>query len=61
MKKKKNKDHINSCAGQAGFNYSFDNGKIINYQDNFKKLGDLPFAVYYDRQCGFFRCKNVCG
>ena len=28
--------------------YSFDNGKIINYQDNFKKLGDLPFAVYYD-------------
>ena len=28
--------------------YSFDNSKIINYQDNFKKLGDLPFAVYYD-------------
>ena len=28
--------------------YSFDNGKIINYQDNFKKLGDLPLAVYYD-------------
>ena len=42
------KDHINSCAGQAGFNYSFDKGKIINYQENFKKLGDLSFAVYYE-------------
>ena len=45
---KKMQDHINSCAGQAGFSFSFDNGKIINYQDNFKKIGDLPFAVYYD-------------
>ena len=45
---KKMKDHINSCSAQAGFNYSFDNGKIINYQDNFKKIGDLPFAVFYD-------------
>ena len=45
---KKMKDHINSRSGQAGFNYSFDNGKIINYQDNFKKLGDLPFEFFYD-------------
>ena len=45
---KKMKEHITSCAGQAGFSFSFDNGKIINYQDNFKKLGDLPFTVYYD-------------
>ena len=41
-------DHINSCAGQAGFSFSFDNGKIVNYQDNFKKMSDLPFAIYYD-------------
>ena len=40
------KHHINCCAGQA--DHSFDNGKILNYQDNFKKLGDHPFAVYYD-------------
>ena len=39
--------HISCCAGQAGFNFSFDNGKIINYQDNYKKIGDLPFAMYY--------------
>ena len=42
------KEHIDSCAGQVGFSYSFGNGKIISYQDNFRKLGDLPFAVYYD-------------
>ena len=59
---KKMQDHINSCAGQAGFSFSFDNGKIINYQDNFKKIGDLPFAVYYDFETatgsvGFFDAK----
>ena len=32
---KKMKEHISCCAGQAGFNFSFDNGNIINYQDNF--------------------------
>ena len=40
--------HIATCAGQAGFSYSFDNGWEINYQDNYKKIGDLPFALYYD-------------
>ena len=39
---------ISCCAGQSGFSYSFDNGKIINYQDNFNKIGDLPFSIYYD-------------
>ena len=37
--------HIAACAGQAGFSYSFDNGWVINYQDNYKKIGDLPFAL----------------
>ena len=41
-------EHVNLCAGQAGFSFSSDNGKIVNYQDNFKKVGDLPFAIYYD-------------
>ena len=45
---KKIKEQIDSCAGQTGFSFSFDNGKIINYQDNFEKLGDLSFAIYYD-------------
>ena len=46
--KKKMKEHIDSCAGQAGFSFSFDNGKIINYQDILNKIGDFPFAAYYD-------------
>ena len=41
-------EHTSCCAGQSGFSYSFDNNKIINYQDNFNKIGDLPFAIYYD-------------
>ena len=59
---KRMQEHILSCAGQAGFNFSFDNGKIINYQDNFNKIGDLPFAIYYDFEtttgsAGFFYAK----
>ena len=41
-------EHILCCTGQAGFNFLFDNGKVINYQDNFNKIGDLPFSIYYD-------------
>ena len=31
-----------------GITYAFDNGQILNYQNNFKYLGDLPFTVYFD-------------
>ena len=63
--KKKMQEHVSVCAGQVGFSYSFDNGKIINFQDNFKKIGDLPFSIYYDFETTagsavFFWCKNVC-
>ena len=40
--------HLSVCAGNAGFTFSFDNGKIIGYQDHYKNLGDVPFSVYYD-------------
>ena len=46
--KQKMEKHISSCAGQAGFNFIFDNGKVIDYQDNYKKIGDLPFEMYFD-------------
>ena len=39
---------MSCCAGKAGFTFSFDNGKIIDYEDHFKNLGELLFAVYYD-------------
>ena len=32
-------EHVLCCSGRAGIDYSFDNGNIINYQDNFSKIG----------------------
>ena len=40
--------HFSCCSGQAGFTYSFNNRKIIDYQDHYTNLGDVPFCVYYD-------------
>ena len=42
------KKHISTCSGQAGLNFVFDNGKIVDFQDNYKKIGDIPFAIYFD-------------
>ena len=42
------KKHISTCSGQAGFNSLFDNGKIVDYQENYKKNGDLPLSMYFD-------------
>ena len=44
---KKMKKHISTCSGQAGFNFVFHNGKIVDYQDNYKQIGDLPFTMYF--------------
>ena len=59
---KKMEEHILCCSGKAGINYSFDNGKLINYQDNFSEIGDLPFSIYYDFEttigsCIFYNAK----
>ena len=40
-------DHVERCAGE-GIEYSFDNNKIISFQDSFKFLGDVPFALCFD-------------
>ena len=57
-------EHISCCAGQAGFNFSFDIGKIINYQDNFNKTEDLPspYITISKQHQGvlFFLWENVC-
>ena len=42
------KKHMSVCSGKAGFEFSFENGKIIDYQDHYNNLSDLPFSVYYD-------------
>ena len=44
----KMKRHLSCCSGKAGFTFSFDNGKIIDHQDHYRNLGDIPFSVYYD-------------
>ena len=36
--------YLSICAAKEGITYS----QIIDYQDNFKYIGDLPFAVYFD-------------
>ena len=40
--------HLSICAAKEGITYSFDNNQIIDYQDNYKYMGDLPFSVYFD-------------
>ena len=42
------KKHLEVCAAKEGITYSFDNGNIISFQDNFRYQGDLPFTVYFD-------------
>ena len=39
--------HVKCCAGQAGYSLVFDQS-VVNYQDNFNKIGDVPFSIYYD-------------
>ena len=40
------KKHIKNCSDIDGVGYKFENNIIINSQDNFKYMGDLPFTIY---------------
>ena len=42
------KKHTKICAAKEGIVYTFENGKIISFQDNFKYLCDVPFTVFVD-------------
>ena len=42
------KKHLSLCSAKKEITNAFDNGQILNYRDNFKYLGDLPFTVYFD-------------
>ena len=37
------KKYLSICAGKAGYTFSFDNGKIVDYQDHYKNLEIYPF------------------
>ena len=42
------KKHLSVCSARIGITYDFDNGQIVNFQDNFKYLSDVPLTVYFD-------------
>ena len=46
--KEQMKKHLSFCGAKEETNYAFDNGQILNYQDNFKYLSELPFTVYFN-------------
>ena len=53
------KKDLQDCAAWEGITYTFGNGQIISFQDNFKYLGDVSFNVYLDSETttgnsGFF-------
>ena len=39
--------HVKVCAGQASYSLIFDQS-VVNYQENFNKISDVPFSIYYD-------------
>ena len=65
VKSEKNmKEHLSCCSGKAGFTFSFDNRKVIDYEDHYNNLGDMPFSIYLDFETTtgnvFFLCKDAC-
>ena len=60
----KMKKYLSTCSAKAGFTFAFDNGKIIDYQEYFKSLGDVLFSIIMTlkqlQEVLFFRCKNIC-
>ena len=57
----KMKKHLSCCSGKAGFTFSFDNGKVIDYQDLYNNLGHFLFILILKQlleMLGFFmqRC-----
>ena len=40
--------HVKKCASIEGIVCSFQNNKIISFQDNCEYLGDVPFTVCFD-------------
>ena len=46
--RRSNETHLTVCAAKEGITHAFDNDQIVNFQDSFKFLGDLPFTVYFD-------------
>ena len=46
--KKRFENHIKNDSGVPGSLYKFENQNFITFEDNYKFIGDLLFAVYFD-------------
>ena len=56
------KKQLTTYPDNEGITYSFDNGQIITFKDNFKYFGDVPFTVYFAFEtttgdCAFYNPK----
>ena len=40
--------HTKRWTSREGIVYSFENDKIISFQDNFRQMRDVPFTFYFD-------------
>ena len=45
--KKQFEKHLTICLQSAGIVYKFDNKMLVGFEDNYRFLGDLPFALYF--------------
>ena len=52
--KKPFKNHIKTCRSMPGIVHKFNNQNISTFEDNYRFMGDLPFAIYFD-------IKTTCG
>ena len=48
VSKKRFENHIKNDSGVPGSLYKFENQNFITFEDNYKFIGDLLFAVYFD-------------
>ena len=50
------KKHLSICAAREGITYAFDNGQIINYQDNFKCGWCAFYSIFRFRDNNWHLC-----
>ena len=53
--------HLVTCSFMPGIVYKFENQHTTTFEDNFRFMGDLPFAIYFDLEttCGKKEFYNI--
>ena len=47
--------HLETCSFMPGIIHNFANQHIKTFEDNFRFMGEQPFAVYFDSETTFGR------